>query len=213
MRKPKRPSNDAVPGDGDIHGPALKDSLASPALLRARLARIPSKAEVELWMARWPDLDGQFGLGHTARLERSLVQWISTEGKTGFRSAWVIALLSSRGLLVTHPEVGLMQAWHAAKDSGCRRECLRALLHLDLSDGAMEELLEWATQVVFLNDVPVAFLHHALRVMDRAISRPGFLQTHRFGGDLLEALIHLGHVDGSVHFKKKAALLRARLSN
>lgn len=106
-----------------------------------------------------------------------------------------------------------MQAWHAAKDSGCRRECLRALLHLDLSDGAMEELLEWATQVVFLNDVPVAFLHHALRVMDRAISRPGFLQTHRSGGDLHEALIHLGHVDGSVHFKKKAALLRARLSS
>ena len=113
----------------------------------------------------WPALDGEYGAGHAASLEQALVQAISLQGKTGFfRAVPGGVLLSARGLMVTHPERGLM-AWHSTDDVGCQRECLRALLHLDPSDGALEELLEWATQVVFLDDVPAALFHHALRIM------------------------------------------------
>ena len=114
--------------------------------------------------------------------------------------------------MVTNPERGLMQAWHSAEDVGCQRECLRTLLHLDPSDCALEELLEWATQVVFLDDAPAALLHHALRIMERSVSRPGFLESQSADRDLREALDHLDRMDGSAHLKKKAALTTARLS-
>ena len=188
------------------------DPLASPALLNQWLGHIPAKSEVKAWMDRWPALDGQYGVGHAANLERALVQAISLQGKTGFRAAWVVALLSARGLMVTHPERGLMRAWHSTDDVGCQRECLRALLHLDPSDGALEELLEWATQVVFLDDVPAALFHHALRIMERSVSRPGLLESQGACHDLNEALHHLERMDRSAHLKKKAALLRTRLS-
>ena len=164
-----------------MHDVRLEDPLASPALLTQRLGHTPAKSEVTAWMDRWSALDGEYGVGHAARLERAMVQAISLQGKSGFRAAWVIALLSSRGLMVTHPERGLMQAWHSTDDVGCQRECLRALLHLDPSDGALEELLEWATQVVFLDDVPAALLHHALRIMERVVSRPGLLESQGAG--------------------------------
>ena len=195
-----------------MHDVRPEDPLASPALLTQRLGHIPAKSEVTAWMDRWAALDGQYGAGHAASLERALVQAISLQGKSGFRAAWVIALLSSRGLMVTHPERGLMQAWHSTDDVGCQRECLRALLHLDPSDGALKELLEWATQVVFLDDVPSALLHHALRVMERSVSRPGLLESQGVDHDLHEALCHLERMDRSAHLKKKAALFRARLS-
>ena len=195
-----------------MHDVGPEDPLASPALLKQRLGHIPAKSEVTAWMDRWPALDGEFGAGHAASLERALVQTISLQGKTGFRASWVLALLSSRGLMVTRPERGLMRAWHSAEDVGCQRECLRALLHLDPSDGALKDLLEWATQVVFLNEAPAALLHHALRVMQRSVSRPGFLESQGAQHDLHEALDHLESMDRPAHLKKKAAQLRARLS-
>lgn len=195
-----------------MHDVGPEDPLASPALLKQRLGHIPAKSEVTFWMDRWPALDGQYGAGHTANLERALVQAISLPGKTGFRAAWVVALLSSRGLMVTHPERGLMQAWHSTDDVGCQRECLRALLNLDLSDGALEELLEWATQVVFLDDLPAALLHHAFRIIERTVMRTDFLAVHGCRHDLREALGNLEGTDRPDHLKKKAALLRARLS-
>lgn len=195
-----------------MHDVCPEDPLASPALLTQRLGHIPAKSEVTAWMDRWAALDGQYGAGHAARLERAMVQAISVQGKSGFRAAWVVALLSSRGLMVTRPERGLMRAWYSTDDVGCQRECLRALLHLDPSGGALKELLEWATQVVFLDDVPSALLHHALRVMERLVSRPGLLESQGVDHDLHEALCHLERMDRSAHLKKKAALLRARLS-
>ena len=195
-----------------MHDVGSEDPLASPALLTQRLGHIPAKSEVTAWMDRWSTLDGEYGAGHVANLERALVQAISLQGKTGFRAAWVVALLSARSLMVTHPERGLMQAWHSTDDVGCQRECLRALLHLDPSDGALEDLLEWATQVVFLDDAPAALLHHALSVMERSVSRPGFLESSGVHHDLHEALDHLERMDRPAHLKKKAALLRARLS-
>lgn len=195
-----------------MHDVGPEDPLASPALLKQRLGHIPAKSEVTAWMGRWSALDGEYGAGHAASLERALVQAISLEGKTGFRAAWVLALLSSRGLMVTRPERGLMRAWHSAEDVGCQRECLRALLHLDPSDGALKDLLEWATQVVFLEDAPSALLHHGLRVMERSVSRPGFLDSQGSHHDLHEALDHLESMDRPAHLKKKAAQLRARLS-
>ena len=163
-------------------------------------------------MDRWAALDGQYGAGHAASFERALVQAISVQGKSGFRAAWVVALLSSRGLMVTRPERGLMRAWYSTDDVGCQRECLRALLHLDPSGGALKELLEWATQVVFLDDVPAALLHHALRIMERVVSRPGLLESQGADHEFHEVLRHLERMDRSAHLKKKAALLRARLS-
>ena len=195
-----------------MHDVRPEDPLASPALLTQRLGHIPAKSEVTAWMDRWSALDGEYGVGHAARLERAMVQAISLQGKSGFRAAWVIALLSSRGLMVTHPERGLMQAWHSTDDVGCQRECLSALLHLDPSDGALEELLEWATQVVFLDDVPAALLHHALRIMERVVSRPGLLESQGADHEFHEVLRHLERMDRPAHLKKKAALLRARLS-
>lgn len=195
-----------------MHDVCPEDPLASPALLTQRLGHIPAKSEVTVWMDRWAALDGQYGAGHAASFERALVQAISVQGKSGFRAAWVVALLSSRGLMVTRPERGLMRAWYSTDDVGCQRECLRALLNLDPSDGALKELLEWATQVVFLDDVPSALLHHALRVMERLASRPGLLESQGVDHDLHEALCHLERMDRSAHLNKKAALLRARLS-
>ena len=195
-----------------MHDVGPEDPLASPALLKQRLGHIPAKSEVTAWMDRWSALDGDYGAGHAARLERALVQTISLEGKTGFRAAWVVALLSARGLMVTHPERGLMRAWHSTEDVGCQRECLRALLHLGPSDGALEDLFEWASQVVFLDDAPAALLHHALRVMERSVSRPGFLGSSSAHHELHEALDHVERMDHPAHLKKKAALLRARLS-
>ena len=190
---------------------APEDPLASPALLRNRLERIPSKAEVSVWMDQWLDLDVQYGVGHAVSLEKTLVSAISLNGKTGFRAAWVLALLSSKSLLVTRPESAVMEAWHATDDVGCQRECLRILLHLNPSDGALEELLEWATQVVFLEDAPPALRHGALRVMERVISRPGSLFKQSRQG-LVEGLTHIERMDRPAHLKKKAAQLRARLS-
>ena len=82
----------------------------------------------------------------------------------------------------------------------------------DSSGGALKELLEWATQVVFLDDVPSALLHHALRVMERLVSRPGLLESQGADHEFHEVLRHLERMDRSAHLKKKAALLRARLS-
>ena len=195
-----------------MHDVCPEDPLASPALLTQRLGHIPAKSEVTAWMDRWAALDGQYGAGHAASFERALVQAISVQGKSGFRAAWVVALLSSRGLMVTRPERGLMRAWYSTDDVGCQRECLRALLHLDPSGGALKELLEWATQVVFLDDVPSALLHHALRIMERLVSRPGLLESQGADHEFHEVLRHLERMDRPAHLKKKAALLRARLS-
>ena len=186
--------------------------LASPALLMDRLVVIPSKAEVEVWMKAWPSLDVRYGEGHSAELERALLSAAIAGGRQGFRAVWVVVLLCSRDLMGTFPEPSLLLAWHRATDAGCQRECLRALLHLDLSDGALQDLLEWSVHVVFLDEVPPALLHYAVRVMERASSRKGFAEANGFFEDIQEALDELRPREASPHLKKKAALLRARLS-
>lgn len=173
---------------------------------------IPSKAEVEVWMKVWPSLDVRYGEGHSAELERTLLSAASAGGRLGFRAAWVVALLCSHDLMVTLPEPSLLLAWHRATDAGCQRECLRALLHLDLSDGALQDLLEWSVQVVFLDEVPPALLHHAVRVMERALSRKGFAEANGFVEAIQETLDELMLREASPYLKKKAALMRARLS-
>ena len=69
-----------------MHDVRLEDPLASPALLTQRLGHIPAKSEVTAWMDRWSALDGEYGVGHAARLERAMVQAISLQGKSGFRA-------------------------------------------------------------------------------------------------------------------------------
>ncbi len=59
-----------------MHDVRLEDPLASPALLTQGLGHIPAKSEVTAWMDRWSALDGEYGVGHAAILERAMVQAI-----------------------------------------------------------------------------------------------------------------------------------------
>ena len=66
--------------------------------------------------------------------------------------------------------------------------------------------------MVFLDEVPPALLHHAVRVMEWALSRKGFAEANGFVEAIQEALDELMLREASPYLKKKAALMRARLS-
>ena len=190
----------------------MNDPLSSPACLSEALASIPSKAVVSAWMEQWPRLDTDYGEGHALALERTLLDGMRIQGKPGFRAVWVVALLCSKGLMGARAEADLLSFWNDTDDESCRRECMRALLFLGPSIPALRALLAWSTQVVYLEDVPAAIHHYALRIMERSLS-PGFepvLQGMR--EEIAEALAVLRSGDQPGHMKKKAALLKARLS-
>jgi len=190
----------------------VKDPLSSPARLIEALGAIPSKAAVSAWMERWPQLDAEHGAGHALALEQALLEGMRTQGKIGFRAVWVVALLCSEGLMKASPEADLLSLWNATENESCRRECMRALLFLGPSIPALTELLGWSIQVVHLVDVPAAIHHYALRIMERSLS-PGFEPVlHGMHEDICEALAVVRSGDHPVHLKKKAALLKARLS-
>ena len=190
----------------------VKDPLSSPARLMEALGAIPSKAVVLDWMEQWPQLDAEHGAGHALALEQALLGGMRSTGKAGFRAVWVVALLCSKGLMTANPEAELLSFWNDTEDESCRRECMRALLFLGPSNPALSELLGWSTQVVHLDDVPAAIYHYALRIMARSLEPSREAVLHGMHGEIHDALSSVIVGSPPVHLKKKAALLKARLS-
>ena len=89
---------------------------------------------------------------------------------------------------------------------------MRSLLGLNLSKGALQDLYEWAVEVVHLPEEPPSSFHRALQILDRVLKdmeRNDFVEVER----CLESLQALKNQPGSKsHHKKKATLLMARLS-
>ena len=190
----------------------VKDPLSSPARLVEALGAIPSKAVVLDWMEQWPQLDEEHGGGHALALEQALLEGMWSQGKVGFRAVWVVALLCSEGLMNANPEAQLLSFWNDTEDEPCRRECMRALLFLGPSNPALNELLGWSMQVVYLDDVPAAIHHYSLRIIARSLE-PGFESVLQgMHQEILDALSAVNFGPHPDHLKKKAALLKARLS-
>jgi len=188
---------------------ATDPALSSPAALREAVTAIPSRSSVEAWLVAWPLLDEAFGDGHAEALESALFSLAQEDGKPGFRAIWVLALLSERGVLKPQDAPArLMALLDRAEDTSRQREMLRALLHLDLPHDVLSELVEWASQVVFLAGLPAAMYHMALRVLDKALSSAAPLPVQ----DVHAALLQVKSDDHPAHLKKKAAQLMARLS-
>ena len=192
----------------------IPDPLRSVAAFRKAVAQIPSRASVEGWIRAWPTLDAEAGQDHAEVLEATLFGGVSESGKAGFRCAWVLALLAERGALRS-PEAPslLLDLLDEVEDSSRHREILRALVHLNWTETQTAALLEWACNVVYIPDQPAAMYHMALRVMDKATA--SFSLSSSVHGDVVElheALNELSMGDHPAHLKKKAALLKARLS-
>ena len=190
----------------------VKDPLSSPARLMEALGAIPSKAVVLDWMEQWPRLDVEHGAGHALALEQALLEGMRSPGKAGFRAVWVVALLCSKALMNANPEAELLSFWNGTEDESCRRECVRALLFLGPSNPALSELLGWSTQVVHLDAVPAAIHHYALRIIARSLEPSREAVLHGMHGEIHDALSSVILGSHPVHLKKKAALLKARLS-
>jgi hypothetical protein len=190
----------------------VKDPLSSPARLMEALGAIPSKAVVLDWMELWPQLDAEHGAGHALALEHALLGVMRSPGRAGFRAVWVVALLCSKGLMTANPEDELLSFWNGTEDESCRRECMRALLFLGPSNPALSELLGWSTQVVHLDAVPAAIHHYALRIIARSLEPSREAVLHGMHGEIHNALSSVILGSHPVHLKKKAALLKARLS-
>lgn len=192
----------------------VPEPLRSVAAFREAVAQIPSRASVEGWIRAWPTLDAEAGQGHAEVLEATLFDGVSESGKAGFRCAWVLALLAERGALRS-PEAPslLLDLLDEVEDSSRHREILRALVHLSWTEAQAAALLEWACNVVYIPEQPAAMYHMALRVMDKATASPS-MATSVLGaaGELREALYEVRTGDHPAHLKKKAALLKARLS-
>lgn len=209
-KRPCAQRSNLFPSQNTMSG--VKDPLSSPARLMETLGAIPSKAVVLDWMEQWPRLDAEYGAGHALALEQALLEGMRTKGKAGFRAVWVVALLCSKALMNASPEAELLSFWNDTADESCRRECMRALLFLGPSNPALSELLGWSTQVVYLDDVPAAIHHYALRIIARSLE-PGFESVlHGMHEEILDALSAVNLGPHPAHLKKKAALLEARLS-
>ena len=189
---------------------AIPEALVSPSALKEALSAIPSRDAVEVWLKAWSALDAIRGAGHASTLEDALFEAVTAPGKVGFRAIWVLALLAQDGVLSSQDApVRLMALLDDSEDLSRQRELIRALLHLPLSESVLSELLEWATQVVFIEGLPPAQYHMAVRVMEKAVRAfPAWLPV----SELTESLAHLRTVQHPAHLKKKAALLMARLS-
>ena len=184
-------------------------ALSSPSALSKAISTVPSRATVEVWLQAWPALNVKFQSGHALALEDALFQCATDPGKPGFRAVWVLALLAERGVLESSNAPRRLAALLDDTDDLSRqRELLRALLHLDLPHPVLAELLEWACAVVYLQGLPPAQYHMAVRMLDKGMSSSLAFSRQ----DVQEALAHLRSTDHPGHLKKKAALLRARLS-
>lgn len=188
------------------------DPLSSCAELVEALDRIPSRDAVQAWIDRWPSLDAELGFGHAALLESCLLDHIRVGGRSGFRAAWVVALLSvSQRMVTSDVESALLSVLDVVEDPSIQREAIRALLSRPLSEDAMEVLTAWAVEVVHLPDRPAAEHHQALAVLSRLILRPCSSLLSRYRSEVNEALSVLLRSPRR-HHKKKAAQLKAQLS-
>lgn len=146
------------------------------------------------------------------RLESFLFGHIRVGGRSGFRAAWVVALLSESGRLVTpHVEPVLLEVLDEVDDASIQREVIRSLLHQPLTEDALEVLMAWAVEVVHVPDRPAAEHHQALAVLSESIGRPCPALLARRFTEVNEALGVLSR-SSRRHHKKKAARLRAQLS-
>lgn len=190
-----------------------------PALLSERdllnaLSRVPSRSQVDQWLQHWKDVKAKGDRTHLQFLEGALLARCGSNDRCGFRSAWMLALLAHGGLLQTQDaHCKLMMALDAAPSPSIERELRRAVLGLpwELKSGRL--LMQWAANVVFVGEAPAAFVHQSLLAMERFLQH---VAPHDWGEDkglLQEALQQLVAHSEKPHVKKKAALLRARLSS
>lgn len=189
-------------------------ALSSGRALLNALSGVPSRSQVNQWLQHWNELKSEAESTHFQALEAVLLGRCCQDDRCGFRAAWMLALLADGGLLQTQDaHCKLMEAMDAAPSSSIERELRRALLGLpwELTSGSL--LMQWAVNVVFLDDVPASSVHQSLRAIERYLLRvpPGDWGDDK--GVLQEALHHLVVHSDKPHIKKKAALLRARLSN
>lgn len=187
------------------------DPLSSKVLLLAALNDGPSRERVADWLDRWPSLDDEFGPGHAVGLESSMFHAVVSGGDEGFRAAWVLALLSKGKILRKAGSESLfMEALDRTEDPGIQRELIRGLLEMDLSPTALRELFGWAAAVVYVEGAPTAHLHQGLLIMLRCLNELSPSDSDRL--EMHEAASFLCRGSFSDAVKKKAALLRARLS-
>lgn len=192
----------------------VRSNLGSPSAFLEALGSIPSRSVVDEWVLFWPELDSSFGAGHRHLLESALLKSILEEGRLGFRSAWVTSLLIQSGLLAERVglEEELMGALESTSDAGKTRELMRSLMGLNLSRGSLQDLYEWAVEVVHLPEEPPSSFHRALQILERVLKdteRNDFLERDRCQ-EALQTLMH--QTVSKSHHKKKATLLMARLS-
>lgn len=193
----------------------IPPALHSPEQLKQALAAIPSREAVAQWLEAWPRLDAR-AEGQAETLEARLLEMARQADRVGFRAAWVFAHLVVAGVTVqSAPLAACLDLWHGTDDDGVRREMMRALLVLPWDSETLQDLLEWAVNVVHLEDQKPATIHHALKVMERALASPVPHPNGLRSGDMVamrEALICIKQDGRNKPFvKKKAALLMARL--
>lgn len=188
-------------------------ALLAPAKLLQALANGPSRADVALWVQHWQRLDEMFERGHTLRLEETLFHAVDSGGRCSFRAAWSIALLTEAEAMkstgLSGRLYGLLQG---AGSFSLQRELMRALLMLSWSPEQLYDLTQWALDVVFLDDMPLAALHHSLKVMERRMNTADAPMSPGLRAAIEDSLSHVRRTADSAHAKKKAALLMARLS-
>ena len=189
--------------------PAL---LSSKALLNA-LADPPSRQVVGSWTKHWKELDASCGDGHCLGLEQALFDAVRTEGPVSFRAAWTLALLTkAQALQSTDSCDRFFALLHGVTSLPIQRELLRALLLLPWSEEQLDALTEWAIHAVFMDDLLPSTLSQSLKVMERRLES-GFVPVKAgLQQEMLDSMSHVGRGDFPRHAKKKAALLRARLS-
>ena len=188
-------------------------ALLAPSDLLEALVNGPSKEEVALWVQHWQGLDARCGSGHTLRLEEALFDAVDSGESCSFRAAWAIALLTEAGAIKSVGLSGrLYGLLHGAGSFSLQRELMRALLMLPWSPEQLDDLTQWALDVVFLDDVPLAAVHHSLRVMERRMKTAEAPMGPGLRAALEDSLSHVRRTADSAHAKKKAALLMARLS-
>ena len=189
-------------------------ALSSQRDLLSALTLVPSRSQVNLWLQHWKESKCESERLHFQSLEAALLRCCCIHDRCGFRAAWMLALLADEGLLHTqNAHHKLMKALDAAPSPSIERELRRAVLRLpwELKSGSL--LMQWAVNVVFVKDVPAAFVHQSLQAVDRFLRCVAPDERGINKVMLQEALQHLMVHSDKPHVKKKAALLRARLSS
>ena len=193
----------------------IPPALTSPQELEQAVLSIPSREVVAQWLEAWPRLSA-IAEGHAEILESTLLEMAGHGDRTGFRAAWVFAHLVVEGAIaLPAPGAACLALWHGTGHDGVRREMMRALLVLPWNSETLQDLVAWAVNVVHLDGRKPAVIHHALKVMERALAAPPPHPDGRRSVDMdamREALVRLKQDGRNNPFvKKKAALLMARL--